>query len=295
MKLRDIYAREGLTLSIEFFPPKTEESTEALFREVEVLKTLHPAFCSVTYGAGGSTHEKTVDLVRRLRDDHALDVMCHLTVVGQSRDEVRTVLERLEQYGIENIIALAGDPPRESRTGLPHPERVSSLPGARRGGSRPWDVLDRRRRVSGGPSPGGEPGGRHSLPQGEGRRRRRRGDHAALLRQRRLLPLRGGRTTGWRRDTDRPRGSCRSSPSRRRVASQRCAARGSRRDSSRCSPLSRATTRPQRSSGSSTRSEQCEGLLAFGVPGIHFYSLNRSRSVKAIVENLSLPAVAAAQ
>jgi methylenetetrahydrofolate reductase (NADH) len=66
MKLRDIYAQPGLTVSIEFFPPKTPKGDADLFREIEVLKTLNPAFCSMTHGAGGSTRDKTVDLVNRL-------------------------------------------------------------------------------------------------------------------------------------------------------------------------------------------------------------------------------------
>jgi methylenetetrahydrofolate reductase (NADPH) len=122
MKLRDIYAQPGLTLSIEFFPPKTPKGESDLLREIEVLKGLNPSFCSVTYGAGGSTRDKTVDLVTTIRRDIGVEVMCHLTVVGQSRDEVRAVLERLKAKGIENIIALAGDPPPGITDWSPHPD-----------------------------------------------------------------------------------------------------------------------------------------------------------------------------
>ena len=66
MKLADLYARPELTLSVEFFPPKTDKGEENLFSEIEIIKRLNPAFCSVTYGAGGSTREKTVDLVERI-------------------------------------------------------------------------------------------------------------------------------------------------------------------------------------------------------------------------------------
>ena len=68
MKLADLYARPGLTLSVEFFPPKTEKGEENLFSEIEIIKRLNPGFCSVTYGAGGSTREKTVDLVEAIHD-----------------------------------------------------------------------------------------------------------------------------------------------------------------------------------------------------------------------------------
>ncbi len=111
MRLGEIYARPGPTVSIEFWPPKTAAAEDELIGEVERLKAVGPAFCSMTYGAGGSTHEKTVDLVIRLHRECGLEVMCHLTVVGQPRERVRSVLDRLEADGIENIIALAGDPP----------------------------------------------------------------------------------------------------------------------------------------------------------------------------------------
>jgi methylenetetrahydrofolate reductase (NADPH) len=110
MKLRDIYARDGLTFSIEFFPPKTDEGAEKLFAELKRLKMLRPAFCSVTYGAGGSTQTRTVEIVKRVRAEAGVEVMCHLTIVNQPKSQVRGVLEQLREAGIENVIALAGDP-----------------------------------------------------------------------------------------------------------------------------------------------------------------------------------------
>jgi methylenetetrahydrofolate reductase (NADPH) len=122
VKLADLYARPELTLSVEFFPPKTDKGEENLFNEVEVIKGLKPAFCSVTYGAGGSTREKTVDLVDRIHRQCGLEVMCHLTVVGQSQEEARSVLKTLKEKGIENIIALGGDPPQGMVDWKPHPD-----------------------------------------------------------------------------------------------------------------------------------------------------------------------------
>ena len=122
MKLADLYARPELTLSVEFFPPKTDKGEENLFSEIEIIKRLNPAFCSVTYGAGGSTREKTVDLVERIHGKCDLEVMCHLTVVGQSKDEARAVLQKLKEKGIENIIALGGDPPQGMVDWKPHPD-----------------------------------------------------------------------------------------------------------------------------------------------------------------------------
>jgi methylenetetrahydrofolate reductase (NADPH) len=122
VKLNEIYAGPGKVFSIEFFPPKTEKGDESLFREIDSLKSLKPAFCSVTYGAGGSTRERTVDLVDRIHRECGLEVMCHITVVGQSKEQVRSVLERLKEKGIENLIALSGDPPQGVTDWKPHPD-----------------------------------------------------------------------------------------------------------------------------------------------------------------------------
>jgi len=123
MKLRDIYARDGLTFSIEFFPPKTDDAEQKLFDELKLLKMLQPAFCSVTYGAGGSTQSKTVELVKRVRDEAGVEVMCHLTIVNQPKSQVRGVLTQLREAGIENLIALAGDPPQGAEVDwTAHPE-----------------------------------------------------------------------------------------------------------------------------------------------------------------------------
>jgi methylenetetrahydrofolate reductase (NADH) len=122
VKLADLYARPGLTLSVEFFPPKTEKGEENLFIEIENIKRLNPGFCSVTYGAGGSTREKTIDLVEAIHDRCALEVMCHLTVVGQSKAEARAILNRLQLKRIENLLALGGDPPQGMPDWRPHPD-----------------------------------------------------------------------------------------------------------------------------------------------------------------------------
>lgn len=122
MKLADLYARAGLTLSVEFFPPKTDKGEENLFSEIEIIKRLHPGFCSVTYGAGGSTREKTVDLVDTIHSGCGLEVMCHLTVIGQSKAEARGILQKLKAKGIENLLALGGDPPQGMTDWRPHPE-----------------------------------------------------------------------------------------------------------------------------------------------------------------------------
>jgi methylenetetrahydrofolate reductase (NADPH) len=111
-----------LTLSVEFFPPKTDKGEENLFNEIEIIRRLDPGFCSVTYGAGGSTREKTVDLVDAIHRNCGLEVMCHLTVVGQSKDDARAILKKLKVKGIENLLALGGDPPQGMADWRPHPD-----------------------------------------------------------------------------------------------------------------------------------------------------------------------------
>ena len=111
MKIIDILA-ERPTLSFEFFPPKTDAGIASLFRAIGRLKSHAPDYVSVTYGAGGSTKALTEELAVRIKDEEGLLVMAHVTCSAQSRDEIHQVLARYEERGIENVIALRGDPPR---------------------------------------------------------------------------------------------------------------------------------------------------------------------------------------
>ena len=98
--------------SFEFFPPKNDEGQEQLFRTIETLCALHPSFVSVTYGAGGSTRARTTTLTKQIQNDIGLTAMAHITCIGHSRRELREIFYDLEQAGIENVLALRGDPPR---------------------------------------------------------------------------------------------------------------------------------------------------------------------------------------
>ena len=111
--------------SFEFFPPQTEEGRGALLRTVGELAALRPGFVSVTYGAGGSTRDRTIDLVSTIKKDIGLEAMAHLTCVGSSRSELAAVLERLTNAGVENVIALRGDPPRGETEFVPHPDGLA--------------------------------------------------------------------------------------------------------------------------------------------------------------------------
>jgi methylenetetrahydrofolate reductase (NADPH) len=99
------------TFSFEFFPPKDEIGFWDLYKTVESLKPLNPTFVSVTYGAGGGTRRKTVDLVVRIKNDLEIEPMAHLTCVGANKGEIGAVLDELHLKGIENVLPLRGDPP----------------------------------------------------------------------------------------------------------------------------------------------------------------------------------------
>jgi methylenetetrahydrofolate reductase (NADPH) len=98
--------------SVEFFPPKTEQAREQLFATARALRELEPDFVSVTYGAGGSTREGTVEITRALKDDLGLETMAHLSCVGETTGGLAATLDRIAAAGIENVFALRGDPPR---------------------------------------------------------------------------------------------------------------------------------------------------------------------------------------
>jgi methylenetetrahydrofolate reductase (NADPH) len=111
MKIRDLYTAGRRVFSFEFFPPKTDKGLETLERTLDELRDLAPGFVSMTYGAGGSTRDRTIDLVTRIQKQHGITAMAHLTCVGAGRAEIAQVVDRLVSGGIENIIALRGDPP----------------------------------------------------------------------------------------------------------------------------------------------------------------------------------------
>lgn len=112
MRIDDLLSRQRPVLSVEFFPPKTPQGVEQLFETVEALQPLAPDYVSITYGAGGSTRDGTVEMAQRIRNDHGLEVMAHLSCVGETSQGLETVLRRFEEIGVENVLALRGDPPR---------------------------------------------------------------------------------------------------------------------------------------------------------------------------------------
>ena len=112
MRIDEIIEQSAPTFSVEFFPPKSEESRAELFATARSLRELGPDFVSVTYGAGGSTREGTVEITRELRDELGYETMAHLSCVGETTEGLARTLDRIAAAGIENVFALRGDPPR---------------------------------------------------------------------------------------------------------------------------------------------------------------------------------------
>jgi methylenetetrahydrofolate reductase (NADPH) len=112
MRIDEIIASRQPTFSVEFFPPKTAEAKDALFATARSLRELEPDFVSVTYGAGGSTREGTVEITKTLKDELGYETMAHLSCVGETTEGLATTLDRIAAAGIENVFALRGDPPR---------------------------------------------------------------------------------------------------------------------------------------------------------------------------------------
>ena len=122
MRIDEIIAsRSEPVFSFEFFPPKTEDGERNLQTALRELSPLEPSYVSVTYGAGGSTRDRTIEIVKSLKDDHGLEAMAHLSCVGEPSERLIEILGELKDVGIENVLALRGDPPRGETEWKPHP------------------------------------------------------------------------------------------------------------------------------------------------------------------------------
>jgi methylenetetrahydrofolate reductase (NADPH) len=122
MRIDEIIAgSEEPVFSFEFFPPKTDEGERNLHATLNELRALEPDYVSVTYGAGGSTRDRTVEITKHIKDAHGLEAMAHLSCVGTTSDELRSILNEIRDAGIDNVLALRGDPPRGETEWKPTP------------------------------------------------------------------------------------------------------------------------------------------------------------------------------
>ncbi|HEY8695150.1 MAG TPA: methylenetetrahydrofolate reductase [NAD(P)H] [Chloroflexota bacterium] len=291
MRIADQFGRGRPVFSFEFFPPKTPDGVEALYRTVsQDLAPLKPTFVSVTYGAGGSTQDLTVELVSTIKRDLGVEAMCHLTCVGHSAAELARVLDRLQANGIENVLALRGDPPR----GQEHFERPADGFGYAQELAR--FIRSRYDFCLGGSC---YPEGHPDCPDAaeDLRHLREKVDSGAeflisqlffepevyfdFVKRARAISIGVPIVPGILPVLSLPQierftALCGASiPPRLRTRLEAC-----------------VDEPAVVQAGIDWASEQCTALLEGGAPGIHFYSLNRAHSVRAILDNLGLPVAA---
>jgi methylenetetrahydrofolate reductase (NADPH) len=125
VNVTELIASSRPCFSFEFFPPRDDAGVEQLLETMRTLRTLDPAFVSVTFGAGGSTRARTTDLVVRLREEVGIEAMAHFSCVGSTREELREALERMRASGISSVLALRGDAPRDQTEWRPAPGGLS--------------------------------------------------------------------------------------------------------------------------------------------------------------------------
>ena len=114
MKINDLFSQKKTVISFEVFPPKPDSPFETVLEAVEALHVLKPDFISVTYGAGGSTHSKTLELAQHIKNELGTEALAHLTCISSSDEEIENILDELASRNLENILALRGDPPKDS-------------------------------------------------------------------------------------------------------------------------------------------------------------------------------------
>ena len=281
--------REGeRSFSFEFFPPKDEAGEEQLWRAISALEPYRPTFVSVTYGAGGSTRDTTVRVTGRIASETSLTPMAHLTCVGHTRDELTAILASYAAAGVRNVLALRGDPPDgpghavDGDRGRPDVRRRAG--GAGQGDRR----LQRRRRRL----PRGAPRGRVARPRRRDPARQAAGgggvrDHRHVLPGRGLLRPRGPRPRGRGRHPDPARHHADHEPQPDQADGRALRPRGAGRGRG-------PGRRPRRRPGRRPRRRHRRGRRALrgaargGAPGLHFYTLNRSKATLEIFAALNV-------
>jgi methylenetetrahydrofolate reductase (NADPH) len=293
--LADLVASGGRSFSFEFFPPKDEAGTVALWRTLRELEPLQPTFVSVTYGAGGSTRHRTVEITKRIARDTTMVPMAHLTCVGHSKEELRSVVGAYAAAGIRTVLVLRGDPPGGPGTpwtategGLTYASELVALVrslgafsvgvAAFPEGHREAAGLDDDVRVLRAKQ---DAGAEFAITE----MFFRESDYFGLLERARdagvTMPILPGimPVTSLRQVTRMVELSGRDVPAE-------VVARVARHE---------GDPDAVRAAGIEMASELCDALLAGGAPGLHFYTLNRSKATREIYANLRLPVGAGAR
>jgi len=286
MRIADCFSAGSPVFSFEFFPPRTQEGVANLYGTIADLAELHPAFVSVTYGAGGSTRELTVDLTARIKREIGVEAMAHLTCVGHSAAELAAVLDRLRDGGVENVLALRGDPPRGETRFVRPPDGFGHAAELARFIRNGWEFC-----LGGACYPEGHP----ETP-----------DPAAdleHLRQKVLAPVDFLITQlffsaeQYFRFVERARAVGIAVPILPGIMPVTNVAQ-LERFTGLCGASIPAELRARLAAagedeaavvavGVDWATEQCRALLAGGAPGVHFYTLNRSHSTRRVFERLT--------
>lgn len=293
MKITDLLSLSSPPCSFEFFPPKDQAGVEELFQTVSELGSYHPAYVSVTYGAGGSTRRLTVELVRRIKAETGIEAMAHITCVGASRDEIAGVLDQLAAAGIENVLALRGDPPRGETEFVPvdggfdgaadlvafirsrHPQFCIGVAGYPERHPRSPDFASDMENLRSKIAAGGDFVVTQLFFDEE--------DYFAFVERARAVGIGVPIVPGIMPITNlsqvkRFTAMCGAHIPARLLARLEAAGQDSN--------LVRAA-------GLAHTTEQCRRLLEGGVPALHFYTLNRSTASLGVLSNLRNPAAAA--
>jgi methylenetetrahydrofolate reductase (NADPH) len=294
VKITDLlrFARERgePVFSFEFFPPRTDQGVAALFQAVEALRPLAPAYVCVTYGAGGSTRARTLELVKRLKHEVEIEAMAHVTCVGASRDDLAAVLDELAEAGIRNVMALRGDPPRGETTFTPHPmgfRYASELVAFIRAEPKRWPFCL----------------GAAAYPEGHLETRDVAQDVANLKRKVDagadfLVTQLFFENARYFQFVDRARGAGIALPILPGIMPIQTVEQIERmtvmcgaslpRSLQAAMDVRREDPEAARELGLAYATLQCSDLLRRGAPGIHFYTLNRSPSTRAILSALRI-------
>lgn len=288
MRLDQLYRGPRPDISIELFPPKTPEGVETLFQTVEQLKRLAPAFFSMTYGAAGSTRDATLALCDRLKNQVQVETTCHLTVVGQSKAEVRDNLARLKALGIYNVLALRGDAPANDPTFRPHPDGFqASVELVREAKQDPWFSIA----VSGFPEVHQEAKGNRAADIAYLKAKMDAGASVILTQ----LFFDNAYFFEFLEHVRKAGITVPVVPGILPILTVAQVRRFTALCGSTIPPaVAQALAKYEQDDDGATRygidlaTRQCEGLLKARVPGLHFYALNRTRSVEAVFKNLRL-------
>ncbi len=279
----------GHSFSFEFFPPKDADGEEVLWRSISELEDLHPTFVSVTYGAGGGTRERTVAITRRIAHETSMLPMAHLTCVGHTTDELSTIVGELRRAGIHHVLALRGDPP--GGPGTPW----ESTPGGLEYASELVAFLQARGDLSVGVA--AFPEGHRDAPdlEHDARVLKAKYDAGAEFAITEMV-LRASDYTGLVRRAAEVGADFPIVPGIMPIlnlSSMRTMVRLSGREMpaetlARILPLEDDPA-ALRAEGIRIATELCEELLEAGAPGLHFYTLNRSKATREIFAALKIP------